>query len=108
MRTRSSLTLALVCGGTLLAAPALASDPVSKAEHGYDPVKAMRLEFAQDDVRHVQQALKDRGYDPGPVNGRLDEPTQAALRNFQRDRGLTTTGEPNPATLAALANRRPQ
>jgi len=43
-------------------------------------------------VRIVQQALAERGYDPGPVNGRAGHQTHAAIRKFQSAHGLDVTG----------------
>jgi peptidoglycan hydrolase-like protein with peptidoglycan-binding domain len=39
-------------------------------------------------VRVIQQQLQRNGYAPGPVNGRLDAQTRAAVRSFQADCGL--------------------
>ncbi len=39
-------------------------------------------------LTRVQQALKDRGYDPGPVDGVIGSQTRAAIRQFQQDNGL--------------------
>jgi len=43
-------------------------------------------------VRVVQIALAERGYDPGPANGRAGSKTQAAIRKFQADRNVQPTG----------------
>lgn len=53
-------------------------------------------------MRDVQQALKDRGFAIGPVDGEMSPNTQEALRDFQRRNGLAATGELNQETLAAL------
>jgi len=39
-------------------------------------------------ISRIQQVLKDRGYDPGPVDGVMGSQTRAALRQFQEDNGL--------------------
>lgn len=39
-------------------------------------------------VREIQTALKQRGYDPGPVDGTLGTKTVAAMQKFQADQGL--------------------
>jgi hypothetical protein len=43
-------------------------------------------------VRIVQLALREKGYDPGPANGRAGKKTQAAIRKFQAERKLEPTG----------------
>lgn len=52
-------------------------------------------------VRMVQQALKDRGYDPGPIDGILGVQTKAALEKYQNDNRLPV-GNLNLETLSAL------
>ena len=47
---------------------------------------------ASDDVREAQQTLHDRGYSPGPIDGRLGSRTRAALRQYQKDENLPVTG----------------
>jgi len=54
------------------------------------------------DVARVQQALKERGYDPGPVNGVMNEQTRDALRAFQTARNLRPTGTIDAETARAL------
>lgn len=53
-------------------------------------------------VRSVQQALNDRGYDAGPVDGQWGPATRDAVRRFQQASGLAPTGELESGTLAAL------
>ncbi|MGD9538137.1 MAG: peptidoglycan-binding protein [Alphaproteobacteria bacterium] len=44
-------------------------------------------------VKLAQQALRELGYDPGPLDGIEGERTRAALAAFQEDTGLEATGE---------------
>lgn len=53
-------------------------------------------------VRVVQQALAERGYDPGPPNGRAGRQTELAIRKFQEDRGLKPSGTIDYAVLESL------
>jgi uncharacterized protein (TIGR02594 family) len=55
------------------------------------------------DVRGIQQALKDKGFDPGDVDGVWGRRTIAAVRAFQQARGLTADGIVGPQTAGALA-----
>ncbi len=52
-------------------------------------------------VRDVQRALKNKGYNPGPVDGVMGVQTQAALRQYQKDKELPQ-GNLNLQTLQAL------
>lgn len=54
------------------------------------------------DMRKVEEALKAKGYDPGPINGKLDKETQAALREFQKKNNLAVTGEVDKPTAEGL------
>lgn len=58
--------------------------------------------LAPDLVRNIQRTLSQRGYDAGPADGVYGEATQQALRNFQRDQRLTSSGQLDSQTLAAL------
>jgi peptidoglycan hydrolase-like protein with peptidoglycan-binding domain len=59
-------------------------------------------QMSQADMRKVEQALKDKGYDPGTVDGRIDSQSQQALRDFQKKQNLTMTGLPDQPTVEAL------
>ena len=52
-------------------------------------------------VRSIQRALKERGYDPGPVDNRMGPLTRAALLKFQKDNRLPE-GSLDVETLSAL------
>lgn len=52
-------------------------------------------------IKDVQSALSSRGYDV-EVDGVMGSNTKDALRRFQRDEGITETGELDQATLQAL------
>jgi N-acetylmuramoyl-L-alanine amidase len=56
-----------------------------------------------DDVAELQRRLGGMGFDAGRVDGILGRGTEAALREFQRNTGLTVDGVCGPATLQALA-----
>lgn len=58
-----------------------------------------------DDVRAEQQALKDKGFDPGPVDGISGPRTHAALRQFQEKQNLKEDGRLGPQTRDALGLR---
>jgi peptidoglycan hydrolase-like protein with peptidoglycan-binding domain len=46
----------------------------------------------QQDVRQAQEALKNQGHDPGPIDGVMGSQTRQALRAFQSKHGLKQTG----------------
>lgn len=57
-------------------------------------------------VIEIQQALSDRGFDPGGVDGVLGSGTRAALALFQLNNNLVGDGFPDSATIAALLEGR--
>jgi peptidoglycan hydrolase-like protein with peptidoglycan-binding domain len=57
----------------------------------------------QVNVLGLQKALQKLGFEPGPMDGVLGPPTQAALKQFQQANGLAADGILTPQTQAALA-----
>jgi peptidoglycan hydrolase-like protein with peptidoglycan-binding domain len=53
-------------------------------------------------IEAVQQALKDKGHDPGDIDGRMGPKTTAALRDFQKKEGLSPTGRVDFRTAEKL------
>lgn len=53
-------------------------------------------------IRRVQSALKDKGFDPGPIDGMMGRRTSDALSAFQKSQGLEQTGAIGPRTMRAL------
>jgi peptidoglycan hydrolase-like protein with peptidoglycan-binding domain len=58
-----------------------------------------------DVIKGLQHELKRAGYDPGALDGKMGPATRYALKRFQEDHGLPTTGEPDIATLTKLLAR---
>jgi N-acetylmuramoyl-L-alanine amidase len=61
-----------------------------------------------DDVLTLQERLLELGYDAGRPNGVFAAQTEGALRNFQRDYGLTVDGICGAETLRALRQLSPR
>lgn len=55
------------------------------------------------DVLKLQKALKEKGFDPGPLDGVMGAKTKKAIALFQKSIGLEGSGEVGPKTLAALS-----
>lgn len=74
-----------------------------KAEKGMKRDRAARAGGQnRDQVMAVQQALKDKGHDPGTIDGVMGPKTQAALRDFQKKEGLKASGRLDQETMAKL------
>ncbi|MBV8867547.1 MAG: peptidoglycan-binding protein [Acidobacteriaceae bacterium] len=79
---RTNLAALILSAAVAVAVPALAQDSAT--------------------VKNVQQALKDKGVDPGPVDG-IDGPqTRAALKKYQTQQNLTADGRIGPKTMDSL------
>ncbi len=57
-------------------------------------------------VREAQQALKDKGFDPGPVDGLNGPKTRAAVRDYQKQQNLNVNGRLGNETLTTLGVRK--
>ena len=57
---------------------------------------------SRDQVQAVQSVLNGLGYDAGPADGMAGAGTRTAIRAFQSDNGLATTGTINPGLVEAL------
>ncbi len=60
------------------------------------------IEVLRAAVRQAQQGLQRAGFDPGPADGLPGAATSAALRAYQRQRGLRVTGHLDNRTQQAL------
>ena len=61
-----------------------------------------RDDIDEDDVKEVQQALMNKGYYDGPIDGDAGDRTRSSVKEFQQDHDLTATGRINAATLKRL------
>jgi peptidoglycan hydrolase-like protein with peptidoglycan-binding domain len=52
--------------------------------------------------KEIQQALADRGYYSGPVNGSWDAECVSALKSFQQDQNLDADGKLGALSIIAL------
>ncbi|MDD4908119.1 MAG: peptidoglycan-binding domain-containing protein [Candidatus Omnitrophica bacterium] len=53
-------------------------------------------------VKQVQRALKNAGYNPGAIDGKMGKQTREAIRDFQRANGLAIDGKAGKLTWALL------
>lgn len=64
--------------------------------------QVLRLGDRGPEVTNLQQELRQRGFNPGRVDGVYGSQTQEAVRQFQRTRGLLDDGIAGGETLTAL------
>ena len=90
-----SLMLAIVLLGSI--------GTIAAVQSGDDSVSTLsKMGSRGDEVRRIQQKLKNWGYYTGSVDGIYGSQTQNAVRKFQRDNGLTVDGIAGPKTLSYL------
>ncbi|HJU22811.1 MAG TPA: peptidoglycan-binding domain-containing protein [Casimicrobiaceae bacterium] len=63
---------------------------------------AMSGENNPETVRSAQQALNEKGFNVGTVDGQMGPNTEAAIKKFQQSKGLPESGNLDEQTLAAL------
>lgn len=51
----------------------------------------------------IQRDLKQAGYDPGPIDGKMGPKTRTAIKAFQKDHHLKADGVVGPKTWAKLS-----
>ena len=109
MKTTSLLTAAVFGGGVaLLANPVWAGGGV----HSYDRNQAGQQgthdsgtqvsNLEKEKKKNIEQALQDKGFEPGSVDGVIDTQTQSAISQFQRDNNLPATGMVDEQTAKEL------
>lgn len=67
-----------------------------------DAYKTLKRGMTSNDVKSMQQQLKDLGYFASNTTGYYGSVTQLAVEKFQKANNLTADGVAGPATLAAL------
>jgi peptidoglycan hydrolase-like protein with peptidoglycan-binding domain len=62
------------------------------------------LKLDADQIRQLQQALNEHGFNAGEVDGVFGARTREALKRFQSQAGLPATGELDAQTLTAVGH----
>jgi peptidoglycan hydrolase-like protein with peptidoglycan-binding domain len=90
--------------GSALAADERATDkkPGSATERIKQKVLGDTPDREPDPVKAAQRALRNRGYDPGAVDGKLGAKTRTAVKEFQKAEGLEVTGRLDTETMSRL------
>jgi peptidoglycan hydrolase-like protein with peptidoglycan-binding domain len=89
-------------GGDPVLQPSVeAAPPASESEEVLS-----KHELGKADIRKVQSALNEAGYNAGPVDGVWGMGTDRALRDFQQAKGLDGTGQLDQQTILALGFAR--
>jgi murein L,D-transpeptidase YcbB/YkuD len=77
--------------------------PMDKSGHaGVEGTGNRSERWATQDIKKAQEALKNKGHDPGSTDGVMGPQTSQAIRAFQSANGLKETGRLDPETAKKL------
>ena len=102
--------VALLAQAVALSYPSTLADPAT-TKNWIIAEATVKSELAKDTlvegatgvkVKELQQQLKNKGFDPGPIDSTFGAQTKAALIAFQKSKGLRADGVVDPKTSAAL------
>ena len=84
-------------------ADAMASNDPAAGQAAQHPDAAQIPDAEERPIMQAQVVLDRQGFSPGVIDGAMGQSTKAALRGFQRARGLTESGELDDATSQAMS-----
>jgi peptidoglycan hydrolase-like protein with peptidoglycan-binding domain len=99
-RTEYAVVKPLVLLSLLMLAPAAAQEASSSKK--YVTYRYGQRAPTKARYKEIQRALKERGYNPGPIDGQWGSKTSAALKRFERDHNLRADGKLDSLALIAL------
>ena len=119
MKGQKFLSTALLAGAFITISPVWgAESPTDKIPDTSKPGTASRpgtpdgssatsnmkkgMMSGQSDIKSVQEALRDKGFDPGPIDGVMGRRTRAALRSFQQSKNIKANGDLDADTFQQL------
>ncbi len=86
----------------MLPPPPLSNNFPTQRFNPFTPTPGLRLGDRGSEVQDLQQELRQRGFNPGRIDGSYGSQTQEAVRQFQRVNGLFPDGIAGRETLTAL------
>ncbi|MCH8038505.1 MAG: peptidoglycan-binding protein, partial [Proteobacteria bacterium] len=66
------------------------------------PAGARAAELGAEEVRELERLLAELNFDPGAVDGVIDQRTRTAIALYQEFAALAVDGAPGPGLLARL------
>jgi peptidoglycan hydrolase-like protein with peptidoglycan-binding domain len=102
---RSSVAGALIM---ILASPAWAAEEKKAAPAKEEKAEKKAPGKGSEEIRKLQEALKAKGQDPGPIDGAMGSKTRAAVKAFQEASGLKATGRLDDQTAEKLGVEKPK
>jgi peptidoglycan hydrolase-like protein with peptidoglycan-binding domain len=107
---KSAKPLLTVLTATILSVPTLGcsqrdwnfEEPRNPSARARDAGTAF---ISRENIAEAERVLQSQGYNPGTIDGRMDEQTRQALRQFQKFNNVQVTGVLDRPTVAHLAKR---
>lgn len=91
-----------------LAFPGSATEETKGAPAKQEKAKHRAPVESREHVKKLQEALKDKGEDPGAVDGIMGRKTRAAISAFQKANGLKVTARLDDQTAEKLGVQKPR
>jgi peptidoglycan hydrolase-like protein with peptidoglycan-binding domain len=101
MNTKIIFTVLLLTGALAFSVASVWSQDMPTKERTA-PAAPGGQKLSEDEIKNVQQALKEKGHDPGAIDGKMSRQTVSAITAFQKASGLKSTGQLDEQTLKAL------
>src|SRR5216684_3357543 len=101
MKLKSEI-IGVIAASALVLSPAFAQNAQQDSSQQGGAQQSTSAAVDTSVVQQIQQALNSKGYNTGPVDGKMGKKTQQALTKFQQAQGLQATGQADQQTLAAL------
>ena len=76
--------------------------PCKKVQDNSSFDRELKIGSGGDDVKILQQILKDQGYYLGKIDGKYGKRTARAVKDFQDDNDLTVTGNVDAETIGKI------
>jgi peptidoglycan hydrolase-like protein with peptidoglycan-binding domain len=95
------LSCVILCVGVNAQSTAASQTPAAQVKSDAKP-KRQIFRANKEQITEVQKMLKGKGLYSGEAIGKLDDPTRASIKLYQKDNGLKQTGTLNRATLEKM------
>jgi len=92
----------------ILALPAWAAEEKKAAPAKEEKAEKKAPGKGSEETKKLQEALKAKGQDPGPIDGAMGSKTRAAIKAFQEASGLKGTGRLDDQTAEKLGVEKPK
>jgi len=94
-----TILILAIASVTALAQPSTTTNSTKTTSTSTSKSRGPVFRPTKDQIKQVQQMLKDKKLYNGTPSGKYDDDTRTGIKSFQKDNGLSQTGTLNRATL---------